>query len=112
MPKSEPWQELMMGRVDATIAKRTHPKAPHRDFRTRMPQSAVASILRAAELRGMSVSAYLRRAGLAFVAHDLGLDLAQLLEDEPPTRNKFDGPKKDKVMKGQGHGQWRIEGLK
>ena len=100
-----------MGQVEATLLTRKSPKKPHRDYRLRIPLSAAPALLAAAEKRGMSVSAYTRRASLAFAAHDLGLDLAQLLIDEPATRHKFDGGGLDREEAGQGHGNWVIEGL-
>lgn len=101
----------MMGQVDAKLARQKKAKKPHRDFRARIPLNAAPALNEAAAQRGMSVSAYLRRAGLAFAAHDLGLDLAQLLEDEPATRSRFAGTAADREMGGQGHGLWRIGGL-
>jgi hypothetical protein len=111
-PRPKPdWRDLMMGQVDAHLARRAKPKKPYRDFRARVPLAAAPVINTAAANRGMSVSAYLRRAGLAFAAHDLGLDLADLLADEPVTRLKFAGFPGDHADQGQGHGKWRIEEL-
>lgn len=111
-PGGDPhWRELMMGQVDAELAKRKRSKKPHRDFRARIPLGAAGALNQAAAARGMSVSAYLRRAGLAFAAHDLGLDLGELLADEPASRTRFAGTAADREMAGQGHGLWRIRGL-
>lgn len=105
-------EALLLGQVDARLAsRRAFPKPPHRDFRARMPLSAVPAIIRAARERDMSVSAYIRRAGLAFAAYDLGLDLKELLEDEPATRLKYEGVPHDRLEHGQGHGNWIIGSL-
>lgn len=107
------WRELMMGQVDAELARRSRPKPPHRDFRARIPLSAAPALNQAAANRGMSVSAYLRRAGLAFAAHDLGLDLADLLSDEPTTRpGRFAGFRADLDPTGMPFGAWEIEALR
>lgn len=111
-PAEASWEDLMMGQVDAKIAARETRKKPHRDFKTRVPLSAAPILVEAARRRGMSVAAYTRRASLAFAAHDLGLDLRQLLEDEPVTRGRFDGFAGDRAEQGQGHGDWVIGGLK
>jgi hypothetical protein len=65
---------------------------------------------RAAERRGMSVAAFLRRAALAVAVHDLGLDWDEVMKDEISPRahgnaryyntREFDG--------GVGYGPWRI----
>lgn len=102
----------MMGQVDSVISTRGYQKPPHRDFKARIQQSAAPSVTKAAADRGMSTSAYIRRAALAFAAFDLGLDLAELLQDEPATRLKSDGPRTNLLEAGEGHGNWTIEGLK
>jgi hypothetical protein len=102
-----------MGRVDQVAAtrKRTH-KPPHKDFRARIALSAAPIVVRAAAERGMSVSAYIRRATLAFAAFDQGLDLSDILADEPATRLKSEAPGMEREDGGRGHGQWVIRGLK
>jgi hypothetical protein len=97
-----------MGQVDRVLASKTENKTPYRDFRCRVRPSQAGPLYEAATARGMSVGAYIRRATLAFVAYDLGLDLTDLLEDEPPTRIRFAQPGNDQSMRGQGHGSWRI----
>lgn len=105
------FQELFMGQVDAHLAKRVYERPAYRDFRARLPLRLAPVLTEAAAAREMSVSAYLRRAGLAFAAYDLDLDLAQLLEDEPPILLRFAPPSDGRRMAGSGHGKWRIGGL-
>jgi hypothetical protein len=105
------WRDLFMGQVDVEMAKRRWPKRPHRDFKARIQLSAAPAVTSAAANRGMSTSAYIRRAALAFAAFDLGIDLDQMLSDEPATRLKSEGPKTNRLEGGEGHGNWRIEGL-
>lgn len=109
-PKATP-EDLLLGQIDAVLATRKEKKPPHRDFKARMPLSTVQYVIEAAKIREMSVSAYLRRAGLAFVAHDMNLDLAELLEDEPVTRIRYESPNADRQEGGAGHGKWIIGGL-
>lgn len=111
MVSNPAWEDVLMGQVDATLASRVAKKPPHRDFRTRVPLSAASSIHEAAAARGMSASAYIRRATLAFAAYDLGLDLAELLRHEPATRLNSESPRAVRAMLGEGHGEWRIGGL-
>lgn len=103
--------DLLMGMVDAVIANGVVDKSPHRDYKARMPLEVAPLLAKAAELRGMSVSAYLRRAGLAFVAADLGIPLEDLLRNEPATRLRTEGPKTNRSDAGEGHGLWKIGGL-
>jgi hypothetical protein len=111
--KPEPdWRELMMGQVDAHLARRYPGKPPYRDFRARIPLVAAPALAQAAAARQMSVSAYLRRAGLAFAAFDLGLKVDDLLVDEPITRiSRFAGVRADFDPTGIPFGKWKIEGL-
>lgn len=105
-------EDLLMGQIDRVLAKRKDGSRPAcRYYKVRVQNSATMLIRDAAARREMSVSAYLRRAGIAFAAYDLGLDLAELLKDEPPTRLKYDGPRADRTEAGEGHGRWRIGGL-
>jgi hypothetical protein len=105
------WQEVVLGQVDVVLAGRAITKKPHRDFKARIQLSAVPALTEAAKLRNMSVSAYTRRACLAFAAYDLGLNLADLLEDEPSQRLKSDPPTTNLEEGGRGHGNWVIQGL-
>ena len=110
--KAEPdFRELLMGSVDALFEERKTVKRPHRDIRTRVPVHIAPLIFKAAALRGLSAAAYLRRAVVAFAAYDLGLDAAQLLEEEPAMRLKGEGPKTNRLEAGRGHGSWGIRGL-
>jgi len=105
-------QDLLMGQIDRVLAARKEgTRPPHRSYRVRVQLSATMLIRDAAAARGMSVSAFLRRAGIAFAAYDAGLDVADLLKDEPPTRLKFEGPRVNREEGGQGHGKWKIRGL-
>jgi hypothetical protein len=104
-------KDLLLGMVDAEMARRTVDKFPHRDYRVRIPLEAANLLVASAADREMSVSAYLRRAGLAFVALDQGIPLPVLLENEPRTRLRLASPKSDRSERGEGHGLWEIGSL-
>jgi hypothetical protein len=101
----------LLGSLDAMLAAQQTTKPPHRDFRARMPLENVGYLVQAAADRNMSISAYVRRATTAFIAFDLGLDLAQLLENEPATRLRYESPEADRLERGEGHGKWVIGSL-
>lgn len=103
--------DLLMGMVDAKLSAIKVVKDAHRDFRTRIPIRHASDIAQAAEMRGISIRSYLRRALLSFVAYDLGKDVVEMLSDEPAQRLKSEGPKTNRRVGGEGHGNWRIERL-
>ncbi len=110
--QQDDWRELFLGRVDATLTGKVSDRhRPHRDYRARIPLGSAGFLVSAADQRNLSVSAYLRRAGMAFTAFDLGMSLADLLDDEPATRHKFDGPQSDAVPQLHAHGLWQIQNL-
>lgn len=112
MPRPQ-GEDILLGMIDATLASRRKDyNIPHRDFKARIQMSAAPHVVKAAQERGLSVSAYIRRAALAFAAHDLGLDLAEVLKDEPQWRLRTEGPRTNHSEGGEGHGNWQIKGLK
>jgi hypothetical protein len=104
-------EELLMGMVDAKLASQYQQSYPYRDFRARVPLSAARDVYKVADERDMSVAAYTRRALIAFVAYDRGLDFYELLQQEPATRMNNAQPSTDVSEAGQGHGLWRIGSL-
>jgi len=74
-----------MGRVQITVGQRY-----------------LLALAQAADRRGMSVTAYMRRAVAAFVAADTDTFLRVLLQDSPHP----DGPAAGKFDDGRGHGDW------
>lgn len=118
-PSVPGWQDRLKDRVAAR-----HAEAMRTERRTPSPLRAVnlnvrqsiefaAALRDAAHARGMSPAAYARRSIAAFVAHDSGRPLADLLATlpavQPPTQNRLfaAGTPDD----GHGHGQWTITGL-
>jgi len=70
----------------------------------------------AADRRDISISAYIRRATAAFIAHDLGLPFTEVVRHTamPKPRNpvQMEFPKGLSYDDGRGMGPWLIEGLK
>lgn len=66
-------------------------------------------ITRAAAKRGIPVSAYLRRAMMAFVAYDLDIDFLELAVAEPAITESENLP--PRRFRGKGFGKWRIRKL-
>jgi hypothetical protein len=69
---------------------------------------------RAAEARGMSAAAYARRAVSAFIAHDLGLTLEEVVRTTPAVltpQQKAEAARNRQSPKdnGQGYGQWTVK---
>jgi hypothetical protein len=68
----------------------------------------------AARMRGLPLGGYVRRATMAFIAHDLGLDFDDVMRDEPLLRLVGHEPERNRRRhaKERGHGAWEILGLK
>ena len=107
-----PFAEALLAQVDASRERRGDNKAPYRDFRVRVPLDTANLVHRFASDRRMSVTGAARRSLLAFVAFDYGLDLRELLRNEPASRMQSEGPQVQHYERGEGHGNWSILGLK
>lgn len=107
---SSDWKQRLMDQVDsipearrATESKRVGLHFPPRWY---------ALIGDAAAMRKMSKGAYVRRAAMAFVVHDLGLEYDDVFEGEPPVREIPDDPQSNVMAAhGMGFGRWKILGL-
>lgn len=72
-------------------------------------RSAAGFVAEAARRRNLSITAYARRALLAFVCHDLGLDWDEVMADEPGIWTRQELP--PEAGRGRGYGPWRIQKL-
>jgi hypothetical protein len=72
-------------------------------------RSAAGFVAEAARRRNLSITAYARRALMAFVCHDLELDWDEVMRDEPGIWTRQTLP--PDAGRGQGHGPWRIRKL-
>lgn len=96
--------------LDDQMASQEPHRAARRSIAINYPTDLYAYVLEAARLRGISMTAYQRRASLAFAAHDLGFDWLEAMLSEPPV-GSFDSPGKGVKSDGIGFGPWRIDAL-
>lgn len=96
------WQE----RLKDTLGDTTIPRYL---IQARVDDAYRPLIMRAARKRGLRPSAYVRRAVMAFVAHDLDIDFLELSQDEPPIEDRDGLP--PRRFRGKGFGPWRIRRL-
>lgn len=71
----------------------------------------------AAKRRGMAMSAYIRRATAAFIAHDLGVPFTEIVKHTAQPAAEGGKPRKVGITErshddGRGMGPWLIEGLR
>jgi hypothetical protein len=99
-----PWQEIIQAQV---AQSRVRDRAPRRSTALNYPQELYGLVLAAARERDMSMTAYSRRAVLAFAHHDVGFDWAKELAEEPAVAS-FSDPALRRELNGLGCGYWRI----
>jgi hypothetical protein len=90
----------------------TRGRSPFQQIPVSYPWRAL--LKRAAEARGMTSAAYARRAVSAFIAHDLGLTLQQVVETTPAVLTPAQQAKaaRDRHFPkddGQGYGKWEVK---
>jgi len=104
MPRSdEPTPgQLLIDAVRAKVPTRTERRSIGLNITPQMNDLVLAAAMK----RDMTLSAYARRAIMAVVCHDLGLDWDEVMLDEPNVR-RFDG-KTPGDPAGTGHGDWII----
>jgi hypothetical protein len=104
-------RDVMLDKIEASRAM----KHPRRMISVNWNDALYLIVLRAAKRRGLSKSAYVRRAAAAMAAHDLGLDYYQVMRGERGTmpwgvrggRPEDQAESKD----GLGYGVWSITGV-
>lgn len=102
------WQEALLHNVADLDAKR---KDGRRKFVLDPDQRT--ALLEAARMRGISENAYIRRAVLAMVCYDLGIEWSDMMASEGAVRKAGQAAVYDRTpMQGRGFGRWRIVGLR
>lgn len=96
------WQQRLEQSIDDA-------NLPRYLIQARIPEEYRPLIVRAAVKRGIPPSAYIRRALLAFVAHDLDIDFLELAIAEPAITESPNLP--PKRFRGRGFGSWKIRKL-
>lgn len=107
MPRPTPkprWQEIVADALDGLDTGR----APRQSIAINFPPSMQSHVVEAAGIRGLSLSAFSRRAVMAVTAYDLELDWLSLMADEPRTRRFAQIDEEPERRAGLGHGSWRI----
>ena len=112
-PEREGWQQRVREKVQSKADRsQMRGRSPLQQFPVSYPWKSL--LKKAAEARGMSAAAYARRAVSAFIAHDLGLTLSEVVRTTPAvltpqqsaeSARKGVAPKDD----GQGYGQWKVK---
>jgi len=113
-PSTPGWQQLAISRVRA----RQHAKRRHNErksglylffddpFRVYLDEACLR--------RNISLTGYMRRAGAAMIAHDLGLDIEEVMQHSarPAEYGATGGGRLKRTEDdGKGFGLWRILGL-
>lgn len=103
------WQERALARVEDYERNRATTKLK----RIWLTDDMLNHVYDAAELRGMSVTAYMRRSVMAMAAYDLGLEWDEVMAEEGPVRKHGYSATYDKTpARGQGFGGWTIDGVR
>lgn len=100
------WREVILDELDAQPAGRAVATVG-----LAYPPHWSPLLIAAAEKRGLSLSAYVRRAAFAFVVSDLGLDWIELMRDEPRIRQLGEFSADPERAEGFGYGAWKITTL-
>lgn len=103
--RSDPdWRELL----DGMLARSTTPEGII--MAARYSPELAKYVRAAAELRGMSLTAFQRRSAMAIATHDLGLDWLEVMASEPRVRSLgLEGkPFSMSPGPGLGFGKWAI----
>jgi hypothetical protein len=99
-------------RLEDVMVERQPRRAERKSVILNMPRTMRIALAYAAERRGMSLSGYARRAIMAFVCRDLGLDWFEIMADEPRIRRADTRRYSDSIPPGAAYGPWEIEGLR
>lgn len=107
------WRDTTKSAVKAKArSARKNSRGASNNFRiSRVGFSVLAHpfLVRAAAVRGMTLSGYIRRATLAFAAHDLGLNRIDLFEKDAAITpiDRIGSPSKD--LSEELYGSWEVQ---
>ncbi len=104
-------KDVMLDRIEASRIN----KRPSRMISVNWNDTLYLVVKNAARMRGISLSAYVRRAAVAMAVYDLGLDYFTVMKDERGTRGYGDrGGNPEEIAasaQGRGYGSWEIKEL-
>lgn len=107
------WRQVVIDQLDvrgAEVRKRSSGASQSTSVsRVGFSPKVQPLLVQAARARGISIAGYIRRATMAFVAKDLGLDPIQLFEqDMAPSPYGRGGTKSDRDLDGKRYGHWKV----
>lgn len=108
------WREIVRDQLNVRATERV--AARQRDHgkpivtsRTGFAAAVQPLLVEAARRRGISIAGYIRRATMAFVAKDLGLDPIEVFaQDMAPAPYQRGGAHSDRDLDGKRFGQWKV----
>lgn len=101
--RSEFAREVLAARLDEVVDKLAQKNAKVTSVIPPMWEELVED---AAKSRGLAMDAYIRRAFMAFVVHDLNLDWKDVMQDEPRI---YEWDEYEALhQRGQGYGDWHV----
>lgn len=104
---TEDWWSVL----DDQMASQEPLRTPRKSIAINYPNDLYVLVLEAAKARGVSMTAYQRRASLAFAEYDLGFDWLREMQAEPPI-GSFVRPGVGVKSDGIGFGAWQIVSLR
>jgi len=109
-PSQSGWQDRLLSVADDQPNARQKDKT--RRFPVEIPSYWHPLVMEAAKRRNISITGYMRRAIMAFVVRDLGLNWEKVMDDEPSTMEYTDPFRAQHDLRGTGRGEWQITGTK
>lgn len=107
------WREIVADQIAVkaneakATQKRDHGQRPAIS-RVGFAPAVMPMLIRAARERGISIAGYIRRATMAFVAKDLGIDPVELFAaDMAPSPYGQGGMQSDRDLDGSRYGTWK-----
>lgn len=113
-PEEEGWEERLQERVANNRSTKKRKSERTSGMYLFFDEPFRGLLHEAARQRDISITGYGRRATGAFIAHDLGLAVGEVLHHSAqpaPYQNRPGGTMRKSNDNGQGHGLWIIDGL-
>lgn len=104
------WRDIARADIDALPQSRRPREADLVKASTDFRLGAVSAVQQAAAARGVTLSAFIRRAAYAMAAHDLGIGITELTSRDDRMANASGVSMPD--PRGDRFGEWEIERLR
>jgi hypothetical protein len=102
------WELLEDAVAQATDTRAARSAGKTESLAVRLGAGNRTLLKEAARQRGISMEGYLRRAVMAFLVADLGLDWDIVMASEPSTAGFGKEPRSGRREHGQGYGRWEV----